>query len=86
MALCSPGPGYDTSSSLIEASLGKELPVFLRLLINKLKRWDAIYFVKTAERGYLFEQEWAFGWGFTRVVAFCTEGKNYIYLASCQVY
>ncbi|CZR57088.1 related to Dolichyl-phosphate-mannose-protein mannosyltransferase [Phialocephala subalpina] len=72
VALCSPGPGYDTSSNLREASNGKELPIVLDRLVNKLKRWDAIYFVKTAERGHLFEQEWAFGWGFTRVIALCT--------------
>ncbi|KUJ21880.1 mannosyltransferase [Mollisia scopiformis] len=74
VALCSPGPGYDTSGSLTEASHGKEqLPVALRHTISKLIRWDALYFVKAAERGYSFEQEWAFGWGFTRVIAACTE-------------
>lgn len=78
IALCSPGPGYDTSGSLIEASHGKEiLPLALRHTIGKLVRWDAIYFVKTAERGYLFEQEWAFGWGFSRVIAHCTECEHY---------
>ncbi|KAF3761275.1 family 76 glycosyltransferase [Cryphonectria parasitica EP155] len=28
---------------------------------GRLTSWDAIYFIKAAERGYLFEQEWAFG-------------------------
>lgn len=75
VASCSPGPGYDTSTSLVEASDREELPRVLRHLVSKLVRWDAVYFVKVAERDYLFEQEWAFGWGFTRAIAFCTKGK-----------
>lgn len=71
----SPGPGYDTSTSLVEADHRKELPVILRHLVSKLVRWDAVYYVKVAERYYLFEQEWAFGWGFTRAIAFFTECK-----------
>lgn len=76
IAAASPGPGYDTSASLngsSEISAG-ELPAALRYLVEKLTKWDAIYFVKSANRGYLFEQEWAFGWGFSRVIALCTSG------------
>jgi phosphatidylinositol glycan class V len=77
IAALSPGPGYDTSSSLNATSHSefKELPSLLRHVVHKLTRWDALYFVKVANRGYLFEQEWAFGWGFTRVIAFCTSGQ-----------
>ena len=77
VAVLSPGPGYDTSSSLIGTSHSelKELPSPLRHIVNKLTRWDALYFVKVANRGYLFEQEWAFGWGFTRVIALYTSGQ-----------
>lgn len=39
-------------------------------LVESLTRWDAIYFASIAERGYVFEQEWAFGWGFTRLLSF----------------
>jgi len=80
IAACSPGPGYDTSTSLALSGsrphAEAELPPLLHGLVSKLMRWDAIYFVKVANRGYLFEQEWAFGWGFTRVIALCTAGKN----------
>ncbi|KAK2627311.1 hypothetical protein QTJ16_003277 [Diplocarpon rosae] len=72
VAACSPGPGYDTSASLAEPGQGPELPLALRYIVGKLTRWDALYFVQISTRGYLFEQEWAFGWGFTRVITACT--------------
>ncbi|CAG8957113.1 hypothetical protein HYFRA_00009314 [Hymenoscyphus fraxineus] len=72
IACCSPGEGYDTSTSLIMSPLGGNgmiaLPTAFRYLAKKLTRWDAIYFIQTSSRGYLFEQEWAFGWGFTRLI------------------
>jgi phosphatidylinositol glycan class V len=80
IACCSPGPGYDTSTSLALATSGpgeaRALPVALQYIIGKLTRWDAIYFFKSSHRGYLFEQEWAFGWGFSRVIAIFTAGKK----------
>ncbi|KAM0168408.1 hypothetical protein ACHAPF_011026 [Botrytis cinerea] len=76
IAACSPGPGYDTSTSLLLSSLHsigkKKLPSVVQYLIGKLVRWDAIYFVHASNRGYVYEQEWAFGWGFTRVIKFST--------------
>ncbi|KAL8926314.1 MAG: hypothetical protein Q9172_001823 [Xanthocarpia lactea] len=39
-----------------------------RALAEKLTRWDAIYFTNIAHRGAVFEQEWAFGWGYAKVV------------------
>ncbi|KAG0648638.1 Glycosylphosphatidylinositol-anchor biosynthesis 18 [Hyphodiscus hymeniophilus] len=71
IAFASPGPGYDTSASLTEPAPDSagELPVVLRYLVEKLTRWDAIYFTKVASRGYVFEQEWAWGWGWTRAIA-----------------
>lgn len=67
----SPGPGYDTCSTLMpsgnpDTDLASDFghlglpPVLLRFV-----RWDSIYFLQIAERGYLFEQEWAFGYGYT---------------------
>ena len=78
IAACSPGPGYDTSASLLSptGTRNRELPNAFRYLVNKLTKWDAIYFVKVATRGYLFEQEWFLGWGFTRAIALCTGGKH----------
>lgn len=72
VAIISPGPGYDTSASLILPIHGKNLVSYV---IEKLTRWDAIYYVKAANRGYLYEQEWAFGWGFTRMIALCAAGE-----------
>ena len=74
VALCSPGPGYDTSTTLA-LSGDAALPGPLSHVISKLTRWDAIYFVKVATRGYRYEQEWAWGWGFTRLIALCTAGE-----------
>ena len=81
VALCSPGPGYDTSSSLLLGLRGQSTSpqVTSRLhlpWLGKLVRWDAIYFVKIAERGYLFEQEWAFGSGYAKTVNVLSEGKK----------
>ena len=78
IAICSPGPGYDTSTtlSLLSHNLeAKRLPTLLSHLVNKLTRWDAIYFVKVANRGYLYEQEWAFGWGFSNLISLSTGCK-----------
>lgn len=77
IAAC-PGLGYDTSTSLISyeesdptviASQYQSLPVTL-----KFARWDSIYFLHTAEHGYLFEQEWAFGYGYTKLLQFFISG------------
>ncbi|KAL5362476.1 DUF409 domain protein [Aspergillus floccosus] len=71
-----PGPGYDTSTGLLPYQLPgapisspqsdshTSCSVFLKFV-----RWDAIYFVHTAEHGYVFEQEWAFGYGYSRILS-----------------
>ncbi len=78
IALLAPGPGYDTSSSLLFSQsseyghLTSNSPKASHL--SNLVRWDAIYFTQIARRGYEFEQEWAFGWGFTKLLALFTTG------------
>jgi len=45
------------------------------IVVRKLLRWDAFYYTEVAARGYRFEQEWAFGWGFTRALSHISNGK-----------
>ncbi|MCJ1249203.1 hypothetical protein MMC30_006426 [Trapelia coarctata] len=73
VAVSSPGPGYDTSTFLVQPS-----PSYVP---GKFVRWDAIYFTQIARRGYVFEQEWAFGWGFTRILAVLGKGLTYFAIA-----
>lgn len=86
----SPGLGYDTSTNLLAVSsplvaFDADGPTtwFSTLLsiiefsssgIWNFVRWDAIYFVRVAERGYLFEQEWAWGYGWTGSLRFLGSG------------
>jgi hypothetical protein len=69
------GSVYDTSTTLIlpDASSPNE-SVFD--LATKLTRWDAIYFVQSARRGYVFEQEWAFGMGLPTVISAVVKGAH----------
>ncbi|KAI9678793.1 MAG: ER membrane glycoprotein subunit of the GPI transamidase complex-like protein [Caeruleum heppii] len=71
----SPGVGYDTSTAialrhLSPASSDHQSLSSVLSISQKLLRWDALYFIAIASRGYVFEQEWAFGWGFTRVLSY----------------
>ncbi|THV89777.1 mannosyltransferase, partial [Aureobasidium pullulans] len=74
IAYASPGPGYDTSTNLLllraqsAQSENTLLAHLAKRLVSKLVRWDALYFISVAQRGYLFEQEWAWGWGHTRLL------------------
>lgn len=72
LVLLAPGPGYDTSTTLLP-SLDRldESLLTTRLqqhVATRLVRWDAIYFTQVAKRGYLYEQEWAFGWSHTQLL------------------
>lgn len=83
VAVLTPGLGYDTSTDLLfhhdDAQLGAGLSAndwksrILGHILNRLVRWDAIYFASVAHRGYRHEQEWAFGWGFTSLISFVTK-------------
>lgn len=79
VASTSPGPGYDTSTHVLLAQNGTSVDTlqrstFVSYALQKLVRWDAIYFTQIAHRGYRFEQEWAFGWGFTRLLSLGSKG------------
>ena len=70
-----PGPGYDTSTTLLPNQATGTLDVTSRIkhadslsLPLRFVRWDSIYYVDVAENGYVFEQEWAFGYGYTKVL------------------
>ena len=80
VALISPGPGYDTSTILFHSNPDLIDPTakskaYVVASLSKLVRWDAIYFVEIARRGYSWEQEWAFGWGFTKLLALVSKGR-----------
>lgn len=83
IAYASPGPGYDTSTTLLFARAQPALSAqsentlledFAKRLASKLVRWDALYFVSVAQRGYVFEQEWAWGWGYTNFLGLISKG------------
>lgn len=64
-----PGPGYDTSTTLLPTKNG-----LLSSILQKFVRWDSIYFIHVAEKGYVFEQEWAFGFGYTKFLSALSSG------------
>ncbi|KAF8419701.1 GPI mannosyltransferase 2 [Tirmania nivea] len=88
VALLTPSPAYDSSTNLILPAQDASGHVgicwsLLTKLAERLTRWDALYFVKVAERGYLREQEWAFGLGWARVMG--TVGRVIIYISPVNI-
>lgn len=87
IALVAPSPAYDTSTALALLHSSHNAPHLQaggstgarrvwEALCHSLTRWDAIYFAKAAERGYVNEQEWAFGWGYTQAVVATGKGSS----------
>lgn len=78
VAWTSPYPGYDTSSSLLfppgihDSEKSESFHRILHSLAGKVIRWDAVYFAQIAHRGALYEQEWAFYGGYTKLLNFLT--------------
>ncbi|KAF2642614.1 GPI mannosyltransferase 2 [Massarina eburnea CBS 473.64] len=78
VAALSPGPGYDTSALIhSNPSLYRhaefERDGYATRIALKLFRWDALYFVAAAQRGQVFEQEWAFSWAYSGVLRMITQ-------------
>jgi phosphatidylinositol glycan class V len=87
---CFVGAAYDTSASLLAPPLdgrglvglgntstptaATSISTTTTTLVTRLTSWDAIYFTQTARRGYLFEQEWAFGTGLPLVIFYLGKG------------
>ncbi|TLS24090.1 hypothetical protein PpBr36_08514 [Pyricularia pennisetigena] len=67
------GPAYDTSASLLLAPASNSSS---SMFLARLSSWDVIYFVQQAQRGYVFEQEWAFGEGLPRIITRALRGLN----------
>lgn len=51
---------YDTSSQLLFPQ---------NHFLSRLVIWDSVFFVTSAERGHLYEHEWAFSWTWARLLA-----------------
>ena len=65
-------PDYDTSTSLFfERLYGANASV--PTLAARLTRWDALYFVHSTVKGYVYEQEWAFGLGLPTTLGFLSK-------------
>ena len=83
-AFC-PGPGYDTSALiLVDNSVQRHddfnnISRYSHLALN-LFRWDAVYFVKAAERGQVHEQEWAFSWAYSHLLKLTGQCKRVLHI------
>lgn len=94
VAILSPGPGYDTSTTLLypneDASKIVSWPEsVVESWLQHLVRWDAIYFTQIARRGYEWEQEWAFNWGFAKLMSSVGRSKysiNRIHIGIQDIY
>lgn len=74
-----PGPGYDTGPLVLFRKDGVEPATSTLLyLVNRLcirvMRWDSLYFLDSIRHGYVWEQNWAFSWAFTRLISILSSG------------
>lgn len=76
------GPVYDTSASLLLAPASNSSS---SMFLARLSSWDAVYFVQQAQRGYVFEQEWAFGEGLPRIITRALRGMFFFFVLSVSV-
>ena len=78
VACASPGPGYDTSTSILfdqyQSSSDTWLARTIEHVVLRLTRWDGIYFASSSTHGHINEQEWAFSWVLARVTSGVSRG------------
>ncbi|KAK3676003.1 ER membrane glycoprotein subunit of the GPI transamidase complex-like protein [Recurvomyces mirabilis] len=65
IAIACPGfDGYDTSTAILfdqhRGGFNSSFAYVVEHMVRKLTRWDTIYFISSATRGYVYEQERAF--------------------------
>jgi len=70
------GPAYDTSASLLLGIRDRGASSLAAIIATRLTSWDAIYFIQQAARGYVFEQEWAFGPGVPSAIRALRKGEH----------
>ncbi|KAK9450182.1 uncharacterized protein V1518DRAFT_195942 [Limtongia smithiae] len=59
---------YDTSSQLLFVS--PKVPEIVNYVLPRFLVWDTVFFIHIAQRGYVYEQEWAFGWLWTGAIRY----------------
>lgn len=73
------GVGYDTSASFSaetgNRSILNDTPSHFSSQWLKFVRWDAIYSTHMAQHGHIFEQEWAWGIGYSSTLSFLAKRK-----------
>lgn len=47
----------------------------LKVVAKNLTRWDALFFTRVADKGYVVEQYWAFGYGWTQLMSYFSTGE-----------
>lgn len=75
-ALCSPGPGYDSSGVLYQPDVADSgvLEKIAAHVGSRLSSWDAIYFTEIAKNGYYHEQFYMAGYGWTSLISYFSSG------------
>lgn len=66
------GPAYDTSTTLMMPHFEHSPPN----LLERLTKWDGIWFTASISENYSTEAYWAFGWGLSTVVSLVVQGMS----------